>query len=147
MNKPLSTAQKNYVDTQINNVREEIIDRTNLVSSSGFVDKLFVGNATEYSNVGSLEGMLAFVLDDTFFSATVILTSQNYQTFDLYKDNVIMTPDVQTAESKIYNVPISSSVFTIKVDVDGTLETYNVELSYKVANNINIDELVEGGNE
>ena len=35
----------------------------------------------------------------------------------------------------------------VKVEVDGVEKSYNTVLSYTSTNNINIDDLVEGGNE
>ena len=151
MNKPLSTAQKIYVDNEVVKAKQDIADKSGLVVATGNVSNLFVGDSSDYANVTSKVGLLAFIVDTNKISTECILSSQDYQTFDLYDDGVIMTPDSVTANNKVYkNIAKDGSAFVVKVDVSGTLNSYNIEMSYASITNIDVDKLVdensEGGN-
>lgn len=146
--KPISTAQKKYIDSQIEHVKQDIADKSGLVFASGFINTMFVGDEDDYSSIGPKNGTLAFILDNEFFSAVVTLVSEKYTTYDLYKNGTKMTPTSATAGTKYYaDIPKDGSTFMVKVEVDGVEKSYNTVLSYTSANNINIDDLVEGGNE
>lgn len=146
--KPISTAQKKYVDSQIEHVKQDIADKSGLVFASGFINTMFIGDEDDYSSIGPKNGTLAFILDNEFFSAVVTLVSEKYTTYDLYKNGTKMTPTSATAGTKYYaDIPKDGSTFMVKVEVDGVEKSYNTVLSYTSTNNINIDDLVEGGNE
>ena len=146
--KPISTAQKKYVDSQIEHVKQDIADKSGLVFASGFINTMFVGDEDDYSSIGPKNGTLAFILNNEFFSAVVTLVSEKYTTYDLYKNGTKMTPTSATAGTKYYaDIPKDGSTFMVKVEVDSVEKSYNTVLSYTSANNINIDDLVEGGNE
>ena len=109
---------------------------------------MFIGDEDDYSSIGPKNGTLAFILDNEFFSAVVTLVSEKYTTYDLYKNGTKMTPTSATAGTKYYaDIPKDGSTFMVKVEVDGVEKSYNTVLSYTSTNNINIDDLVEGGNE
>ena len=147
INKPLSGPQKQYVDDQIRNVTAEISDKEKLVASDGHVATLFVGDATTYNNIGAKHGMLAVILDDAYFYANLTLTSTNYPTYGLYKDNVLVTPTSEITGAKSYeNIPLSQSIYTIKVEVSGVDEIFPITINYATDKTISIDDLVEGGN-
>lgn len=146
--KPISTAQKKYVDSQIEHVKQDIADKSGLVFASGFINTMFIGDEDDYSSIGPKNGTLAFILDNEFFSAAVTLVSEKYTNYDLYKNGTKMTPTSATAGTKYYaDIPKDGSTFMVKVEVDGVEKSYNTVLSYTSTNNINIDDLVEGGNE
>ena len=146
--RPISTAQKKYVDSQIEHVKQDIADKSGLVFASGFINTMFIGDEDDYSSIGPKNGTLAFILDNEFFSAVVTLVSEKYTTYDLYKNGTKMTPTSATAGTKYYaDIPKDGSTFMVKVEVDGVEKSYNTVLSYTSTNNINIDDLVEGGNE
>ena len=146
--KPISTAQKKYVDSQIEHVKQDIADKSGLVFASGFINTMFVGDEDDYSSIGPKNGTLAFILNNEFFSAVVTLVSEKYTTYDLYKNGTKMTPTSATAGTKYYaDIPKDGSTFMVKVEVDSVEKSYNTVLSYTSANNINIDDLLEGGNE
>lgn len=146
--KPISTAQKKYVDSQIEHVKQDIADKSGLVFANGFINTMFIGDEDDYSSIGPKNGTLAFILDNEFFSAVVTLVSEKYTTYDLYKNGTKMTPTSATAGTKYYaDIPKDGSTFMVKVEVDGVEKSYNTVLSYTSTNNINIDDLVEGGNE
>lgn len=146
--KPISTAQKKYVDSQIEHVKQDIADKSGLVFASGFINTMFIGDEDDYNSIGPKNGTLAFILDNEFFSAVVTLVSEKYTTYDLYKNGTKMTPTSATAGTKYYaDIPKDGSTFMVKVEVDGVEKSYNTVLSYTSTNNINIDDLVEGGNE
>ena len=146
--KPISTAQKKYVDSQIEHVKQDIADKSGLVFASGFINTMFIGDEDDYSSIGPKNGTLAFILDNEFFSAVVTLVSEKYTNYDLYKNGTKMTPTSATAGTKYYaDIPKDGSTFMVKVEVDGVEKSYNTVLSYTSTNNINIDDLVEGGNE
>ena len=146
--KPISTAQKKYVDSQIEHVKQDIADKSGLVFASGFINTMFIGDEDDYSSIGPKNGTLAFILDNEFFSAVVTLVSEKYTIYDLYKNGTKMTPTSATAGTKYYaDIPKDGSTFMVKVEVDGVEKSYNTVLSYTSTNNINIDDLVEGGNE
>ena len=148
IDKPISTAQKKYVDSQIEHVKQDIADKSGLVFASGFMNTMFIGDEDDYSSIGPKNGTLAFILDNEFFSAVVTLVSEKYTTYDLYKNGTKMTPTSATAGTKYYaDIPKDGSTFMVKVEVDGVEKSYNTVLSYTSTNNINIDDLVEGGNE
>ena len=146
--KPISTAQKKYIDSQIEHVKQDIADKSGLVFASGFINTMFIGDEDDYSSIGPKNGTLAFILDNEFFSAVVTLVSEKYTNYDLYKNGTKMTPTSATAGTKYYaDIPKDGSTFMVKVEVDGVEKSYNTVLSYTSTNNINIDDLVEGGNE
>lgn len=146
--KPISTAQKKYVDSQIEHVKQDIADKSGLVFANGFINTMFIGDEDDYSSIGPKNGTLAFILDNEFFSAVVTLVSEKYTNYDLYKNGTKMTPTSATAGTKYYaDIPKDGSTFMVKVEVDGVEKSYNTVLSYTSTNNINIDDLVEGGNE
>ena len=148
IDKPISTAQKKYVDSQIEHVKQDIADKSGLVFASGFINTMFIGDEDDYSSIGPKNGTLAFILDNEFFSAVVTLVSEKYTNYDLYKNGTKMTPTSATAGTKYYaDIPKDGSTFMVKVEVDGVEKSYNTVLSYTSTNNINIDDLVEGGNE
>ena len=146
--KPISTAQKKYVDSQIEHVKQDIADKSGLVFANGFINTMFIGDEDDYSSIGPKNGTLAFILDNEFFSAVVTLVSEKYTNYELYKNGTKMTPTSATAGTKYYaDIPKDGSTFMVKVEVDGVEKSYNTVLSYTSTNNINIDDLVEGGNE
>ena len=98
--KPISTAQKKYVDSQIEHVKQDIADKSGLVFASGFINTMFIGDEDDYSSIGPKNGTLAFILDNEFFSAVVTLVSEKYTTYDLYKNGTKMTPTSATAGTK-----------------------------------------------
>lgn len=143
MNKPVSTAQKAYIDEQVSKVGSSIADKSGLVNARGFISNIFVGPEDVYNMAGSLDGMFALVLDDEYFTADVSLFSNQYTEYGLYKDGTLMTPTAETSNSKFYSeIPYGDSTFMVKVMVDGTEKSFDIELSYTVTNNISIDELL-----
>ena len=68
MDKPLSTAQKTYVDTEIQNNQPDL---TSYITSVGDVSKIFVGTDFDYAQAGSKTGMLAFVLYNDWRSSVI----------------------------------------------------------------------------
>ena len=68
MDKPLSTAQKTYVDTEIINNRPDL---SSYLTRSGDISTVFVGTDFDYSSVGSKTGMLAFVLYNDWRSQVI----------------------------------------------------------------------------
>ena len=149
LNKPLSTPQKTYVDTEIEKVKEEAERKANGVTPDGAVTTLFVGNADQYSQVSSYDGLLAFVLDDTYITTNIVLTYTNYDTFTLYEDNVALTPTTSiTGQVEYEDLDSTDSVYKLAVSVDGETVNYNLSVKFALTTNLfNIDEIVEGGNE
>lgn len=148
INKPLSNPQKQYVDNQIDQVKQEIVDRSGLVASSGVANTLFVGNSTDYTDVGSKIGVLAFIIDDSMIVTTCTLFSSSITTFDLYKNGTIVTPTSSMSTTKIYTeIPKDGAIYTVRVTVDGVTTEYDIDLKFTTSNEIDIDELIEGGND
>lgn len=146
--KPISTAQKRYVDTQIETVKQEIADKSGLVFANGFINTIFVGNQNDYDGIGPKNGVLAFIIDGKMITASVILSSDNYSEFDLYKNGAKLTPTTSSANIKTYeDIPRDNDSFVVKVMVDGVEMSYNIRVSYSTVNDVNVDKLVEGGNE
>jgi len=147
LDKPLSTAQKNYVDTEIARVQQEITDKSGLVQNSGNINTIFVGDLADYSELDSKIGVLAFVLDADNIVTNCILSSTLYSEFGLYKNGTEMTPTSTTANIKMYNnIPKDNSDYVVKVTVNGTVQSYNVTMNYSADTDVDIDSLVEGGN-
>ena len=145
--KPISTAQKRYVDTQIETVKQEIADKSGLVFANGFINTIFVGNQNDYDGIGPKNGVLAFIIDGEMITASVILSSDNYSEFDLYKNGIKLTPTTSSANIKTYeDIPRDNDSFVVKVMVDGVEMSYNITVSYSTVNDVNVDKLVEGGN-
>ena len=145
--KPISTAQKRYVDTQIETVKQEIADKSGLVFANGFINTIFVGNQNDYDGIGPKNGVLAFIIDGKMITASVILSSDNYSEFDLYKNGIKLTPTTSSANIKTYeDIPRDNDSFVVKVMVDGVEMSYNITVSYSTVNDVNVDKLVEGGN-
>lgn len=145
--KPISTAQKRYVDTQIETVKQEIADKSGLVFANGFINTIFVGNQNDYDGIGPKNGVLAFIIDGKMITASVILSSDNYSEFDLYKNGTKLTPTTSSANIKTYeDIPRDNDSFVVKVMVDGVEMSYNITVSYSTVNDVNVDKLVEGGN-
>ena len=145
--KPISTAQKRYVDTQIETVKQEIADKSGLVFANGFINTIFVGNQNDYDGIGPKNGVLAFIIDGEMITASVILSSDNYSEFDLYKNGTKLTPTTSSANIKTYeDIPRDNDSFVVKVMVDGVEMSYNITVSYSTVNDVNVDKLVEGGN-
>jgi predicted nucleic acid-binding Zn-ribbon protein len=143
MNKPVSTIQKAYIDEQVSKVGSSIADKSGLVNAKGFISNIFVGPESLYNMTGSLDGMLALVLDDEYFTADVNLFSNQYTEYGLYKDGTLLTSTAETSNSKFYSgIPYGDFAFMIKVTVDGVEKSFDVELSYTITNNISIDELL-----
>ena len=148
MNKPVSYTQRNYIAEQIAAVQREIADTSGLVFGLDYASFLFVGNQADYDNTISKEGVLAFILDDEYFDMNIILLSSNYSDYELYKDGVKLNATTVTASSKIYRgLPRDNSSFVVKVGVNGETKSYNISPRYAETNNINVDSLVEGGDE
>lgn len=148
MNKPVSYTQRNYIAEQIAAVQREIADTSGLVFGLDYASFLFVGNQADYDNTISKEGVLAFILDDEYFDMNIILLSSNYSDYELYKDEVKLNATTVTASSKIYRgLPRDNSSFVVKVGVNGETKSYNISPRYAETNNINVDSLVEGGDE
>ena len=146
--KPISTAQKRYVDTQIETVKQEIADKSGLVFANGFINTIFVGNQNDYDGIGPKNGVLAFIINGEMITASVILSSDNYSEFDLYKNGTKLTPTTSSANIKTYeDIPRDNDSFVVKVMVDGVEMSYNITVSYSTVNDVNVDKLVEGGNE
>lgn len=145
--KPISTAQKRYVDTQIETVKQEIADKSGLVFANGFINTIFVGNQNDYDGIGPKSGVLAFIINGEMITASVILSSDNYSEFDLYKNGTKLTPTTSSANIKTYeDIPRDNDSFVVKVMVDGVEMSYNIRVSYSTVNDVNVDKLVEGGN-
>lgn len=145
--KPISTAQKRYVDTQIETVKQEIADKSGLVFANGFINTIFVGNQNDYDGIGPKSGVLAFIIDGKMITASVILSSDNYSEFDLYKNGTKLTPTTSSANIKTYeDIPRDNDSFVVKVMVDSVEMSYNIRVSYSTVNDVNVDKLVEGGN-
>ncbi len=93
MDKPLSTAQKTYVDTEIQNNQPDL---SPYITGVAEVSKLFVGTDFEYEQAGDKTGMLAFVLYNDWRSSIIsslVLecnTMAGYPTGvgDIYLENV-----------------------------------------------------------
>ena len=146
--KPISTAQKRYVDTQIETVKQEIADKSGLVFANSFINTIFVGNQNDYDGIGPKNGVLAFIINGEMITASVILSSDNYSEFDLYKNGTKLTPTTSSANIKTYeDIPRDNDSFVVKVMVDGVEMSYNITVSYSTVNDVNVDKLVEGGNE
>lgn len=142
IDKPLSTAQKTYIDNEIARVEEEIIVANNGITPIGSIQSIFIGNNTAYNNLGNKNEMLAFVLDDKFFTTNLTITSNNYQ-FDLLNDGNIVNPTSETSTSKTYENINSSNDYSISYN--GTQISINNKLNFSITmNNINLDEI--GGN-
>ena len=145
--KPISTAQKRYVDTQIETVKQEIADKSGLVFANGFINTIFVGSQNDYDGIGPKNGVLAFIINGEMITASVILSSDNYSEFDLYKNGTKLTPTTSSANIKTYeDIPRDNDSFVVKVMVDGVEMSYNITVSYSTVNDVNVDKLVEGGN-
>ena len=112
IDKPLSTAQKTYIDNEIARVEEEIIVANNGITPIGSIQSIFIGNSTAYNNLGNKNEMLAFVLDDKFFTTNLTITSNNYQ-FDLLNNGNIVNPTSETSTSKTYENINSSNDYSI----------------------------------
>jgi predicted nucleic acid-binding Zn-ribbon protein len=148
VDKPVSTKQKEYISEQIEEVKKEIADKSGLVNASGVVSTIFVGNSDTYNNLGPKEGILAFVLDNSYITTTIRLNSENYQDFDLFADGNLVTPTEQTSSSKTYSeIPYDSTNYVVKVTIDSKTTSYDISISYNSENIINIDKLVEGDDE
>lgn len=144
VDKPLSTAQKQYVDNEIANVRRDVLDKSGLVGSSGYAGSLFVGTQSDYVNEVHKEGMLAFIIDSNMITAGVTLTCENYSPFGLYLNGNEVTPTTETATSKSYsNLAYGVSLYVVKVTVDGEVKNFDINISFKQYNDINVDDLVE----
>lgn len=142
IDKPLSTAQKTYIDSEIARVEEEIIVANNGITPIGSIQSIFIGNSTAYNNLGNKNEMLAFVLDDKFFTTNLTITSNNYQ-FDLLNDGNIVNPTSETSTSKTYENINSSNDYSISYN--DTQISINNKLNFSITmNNINLDEI--GGN-
>ena len=142
IDKPLSTAQKTYIDNEIARVEEEIIVANNGITPIGSIQSIFIGNSTAYNNLGNKNEMLAFVLDDKFFTTNLTITSNNYQ-FDLLNNGNIVNPTSETSTSKTYENINSSNDYSISYN--GTQISINNKLNFSITmNNINLDEI--GGN-
>ena len=142
IDKPLSTAQKTYIDNEIARVEEEIIVANNGITPIGSIQSIFIGNNTAYNNLGNKNEMLAFVLDDKFFTTNLTITSNNYQ-FDLLNNGNIVNPTSETSTSKTYENINSSNDYSISYN--GTQISINNKLNFSITmNNINLDEI--GGN-
>lgn len=148
MNKPVSYTQRNYIAEQISVIQREIADTSGLVFGLEYANFLFVGNQADYDRTVSKEGVLAFILDDEYFDMNIVLMSSNYPDYDLYKDGVKLTATTVTAASKIYRgLHRDSAAYVVKVDVDGTIKNYDIHPAYATTNNVNVDSLVEGGDD
>lgn len=146
--KPVSTIQKKYIDNQISTVKQEIADKSGLVYASGLVSTLFVGNSNDYGSIGPKNGVLAFIFDEEVFTAECVLSSSNYTEFDLYKNGVKMETTTATATTKTYSeIPRGNDDFMIKVVVDGSERSFDIDMSFTTVNIFDIDILVEGGSE
>ena len=142
IDKPLSTAQKTYIDNEIARVEEEIIVANNGITPIGSIQSIFIGNNTAYNNLGNKNEMLAFVLDDKFFTTNLTITSNNYQ-FDLLNDGNIVNPTSAASTSKTYENINSSNDYSISYN--DTQISINNKLNFSITmNNINLDEI--GGN-
>lgn len=142
IDKPLSTAQKTYIDNEIARVEEEIIVANNGITPIGSIQSIFIGNSTAYNNLGNKNEMLAFVLDDKFFTTNLTITSNNYQ-FDLLNNGSIVNPTSVTSTSKTYENINSSNDYSISYN--NTQISINNKLNFSITmNNINLDEI--GGN-
>ena len=77
-------------------------------------------------------------------TASVILSSDNYSEFDLYKNGTKLTPTTSSANIKTYeDIPRDNDSFVVKVMVDGVEMSYNITVSYSTVNDVNVDKLVE----
>ena len=109
MDKPVSNAQKLYVDTEIEKIIDESFSGIPIVKKAGSVDYLFVGSQTQYQRISDPSGYLILVLDNDYLKFNLTLIDNTYNiynfTYDL-KTNAtgaqIITPTYQEAGAKFY---------------------------------------------
>lgn len=109
MDKPVSTAQKLYVDTEIEKIIDESFSGIPIVKKAGSVDYLFVGSQTQYQRLSDPSGYLILVLDNDYlkFNLTLIDNTYNQYEFDYaLKTNEagaqIITPTYEEDGAKFY---------------------------------------------
>lgn len=144
MNKPLSTAQKNYVDTQIESIIDASFDGVPILKKKGLINHMFVGTASMYSSINQTDGTFAFVLDDNFFKVQLIAYSNTGLEFRMLKNGTEMIPDSTGTGSKIYNDLLpGNDVYTLGITVDNTETTYSVEIDFvNTVFELNVDEFI-----
>lgn len=143
IDKPLSTAQKRYVDNQINSVMQDIADANGLIAAQGLSNAVFVGTNNDYALLDSKIGVLAFIVDENYITTNVILTSELFSNFGLYVGDTALIPTTTTQGTKYYtDVSRSSSDFSIHVDVDGEEKVIIVLLDFNKQNVFSIDEMI-----
>ena len=113
MEKPLSTPQKLYVDTEIEKIIDESFSGIPIVKRAGSVNYLFVGSQAQYQSTpsaGSSDGYLSFILDDEFLKFDLYLKTELYNIYDSQyglKTNEagaqIITPTVEETGIKYYH--------------------------------------------
>ena len=156
--KPLSTAQKSYVDEQIRSIANNSFNGAGFVGGTGYVTKLYVGPSSDYETLTEdKSSMLAFILDDSYFTTTVTLTSSKYSLTEMFlkKDGVKLMADNELEDpvnAKTYN-NLSKGTYVYGVTLNAYDYEVPVELNFKEANAFDIDEAVdakiaeeEGGN-
>ena len=145
LDKPLSRAQKAYVDEQVEEAKREVADKSGLVNASGLANTLFVGTESVYGQLGPKPGVLALVLDTEYLTGSLVLTAEVYTDFNLYLDNNIIEPsDTGAAMKSYYDLEYGSSGYKVRVNVEEEIRYYDITIWFNRLNAINVDNLVNG---